>query len=175
MENDPRPDLIEDSELWTTVLRIADSNLVGVLNAMRCGGTRLVKKKGKYKLEPIIDPKIGWGSEEEYHRVCNKWLLPIAIELTNLFAQIDDAIAKEAGLLVCIAGELYMRDVSSNAAVFVERLDGNFNCYRLVWYDAVDGTRRIKTEKFYARDTTFHEAVKKAQQIIQFYEKIKGG
>jgi hypothetical protein len=85
-----------------------------------------------------------------------------------------DQIAIEAGLFVGISRELWMRDVSGSSAVFVEKGDVGYDCYRLVWYKArEDGIRRIAKEKRYVRGGSFNMAIDKAKSLISFYTKLK--
>lgn len=83
---DPRPDLAEDSHLWNELLCIAyafhpllpekNAEFCGVLNGMRCGGTRLRQGKNGWVLRPDIDPtgRVAWVSQEEYEYFRDKYL-----------------------------------------------------------------------------------------------------
>lgn len=81
---DPRPDLADDHHLWQRFLKLACNlpdeknafELVGVLNGIRCGGTLLVKGQSGYILRPLIDPKRGWSSQQEYEEMRDKYLKP---------------------------------------------------------------------------------------------------
>src|SRR5690625_2190083 len=47
---EPRPDLEEDSRLWIAVLSMAwyrDRQLHGLLHGLRCGGSRLERRRGR--------------------------------------------------------------------------------------------------------------------------------
>jgi hypothetical protein len=83
---DPRPDLAEDSHLWNELLRIAyefhpqlpekNAEFCGVLNGMRCGGTRIRAGKNGWVLRPDIDPtgRVAWSSQAEYDEMKQKYL-----------------------------------------------------------------------------------------------------
>lgn len=83
---DPRPDLAEDSHLWNELLRIAyqfhpmepekSAEFCGVLNGMRCGGTRIRPGKSGWVLRPDIDPtgRVAWSSQAEYDEMKEKYL-----------------------------------------------------------------------------------------------------
>jgi len=76
---DPRPDLKEDSGLWTALLELAagyDEELCAVLNGFRCGGTRLRFGETRWVLRPDIDPSgyTGWTSQAEYDEAGAKYL-----------------------------------------------------------------------------------------------------
>ena len=76
---DPRPDLAEDSELWTRFLHLAEDEnkkLTGALHGFRCQGTRIVQGKKGYLLRPELDPSKGWKSRQEYEKERDKWLMP---------------------------------------------------------------------------------------------------
>ena len=76
---DPRPDLVEDSELWTRFLHLAEDEnkkLTGALHGFRCQGTRIVQGKKGYLLRPELDPSKGWKSRQEYEKERDKWLMP---------------------------------------------------------------------------------------------------
>lgn len=81
---DPRPDLTEDHHLWRRLLKASHNlpdeqeayKVTGVLNGIRCGGTLIVRGNGGYVLRPLIDPKRGWSSQEEYEAMRDKYLKP---------------------------------------------------------------------------------------------------
>ena len=84
---DPRPDLIEDSELWTRLLELAserDKDLAGTLHGFRCQGTRLKRGRTSYVLRPDIDPVRAWPSQAEYEKERDKWLKPYTKEIAVL-------------------------------------------------------------------------------------------
>ena len=54
---DPRPDLIEDSQLWKKILKIAeitDEKAYHILHGFRCGGAKLEIKNNKVNMKPRI-------------------------------------------------------------------------------------------------------------------------
>jgi hypothetical protein len=80
---DPRPDLVDDSELWAALLELAgyrSGELFGALHGMRCMGTRIrrASKGYVYILRPDIDPTgcLAWETEEQYKEARDKWLKP---------------------------------------------------------------------------------------------------
>lgn len=95
---DPRPDLTEDSELWSRLLTLAKveterlnnkttvkqeqtGSFFGVLHGFRCAGTRLRRSEtgsGMYVLRPDIDPtgERAWMNEAEYKQFCMRYLAP---------------------------------------------------------------------------------------------------
>lgn len=93
---DPRPDLKEDSELWTAILKnAARSNLelYGILHGFRCMGTRLKhNSKGNVVLRPDIDPTgaRAWASQQEYDQAKNRYLVPHHAEITELLSELGD-------------------------------------------------------------------------------------
>ena len=95
---DPRPDLAEDSVLWSRLLALAKEeterlnnkttvkqkqtgSFFGVLHGFRCAGTRLRRSEtgsGMYVLRPDIDPtgERAWLSQEEYEQFRDRYLAP---------------------------------------------------------------------------------------------------
>lgn len=76
---DPRPDLKEDTALWTALLELAheyDDEICAVLNGFRCGGTRLKFGESRWVLRPDIDPtgRIAWESQAAYDEMKEKYL-----------------------------------------------------------------------------------------------------
>lgn len=84
---DPRPDLADDHYLWNQLLRIAyefnreeraqSAEFCGVLNGMRCGGTRLRPGKNGWVLRPDIDESgvVAWQSQTEYDTYKERYLV----------------------------------------------------------------------------------------------------
>lgn len=99
---DPRPDLSEDSELWSELLTIANSfhpnekeknkKFCLVLHGMRCGGTRLRQGKNGWVLRPDIDPtgRVAWISQEEYEYFRDKYLKEWMIWLKFSLKRLDE-------------------------------------------------------------------------------------
>lgn len=94
---DPRPDLTEDSALWSRLLTLAKAederlnnktvkqkqtgSFFGVLHGFRCAGTRLRRSEtgsGMYVLRPDIDPtgERAWINEAEYKQFSMRYLAP---------------------------------------------------------------------------------------------------
>ena len=103
---DPRPDLTEDSALWSRLLTLAKAeterlnnkitvkqeqtgSFFGVLHGFRCAGTRLRRSEtgsGMYVLRPDVDPtgERAWISREEYELYRGKYLAPWKDELIKI-------------------------------------------------------------------------------------------
>lgn len=101
---DPRPDLNElghDSELWVQLLQLAneaDSKLAGILHGFRCQGTILRKNpRWGYVLQPVINSKIGWSSQDDYNRQRAKWLDPYRQDIIKILGALarDGKVQKE--------------------------------------------------------------------------------
>jgi len=95
---DPRPDLVEDSELWTKLLQLAEAknpDLAEILNVFRCMGTRVRQGEKGYILRPDIDAtgSQAWTSLEEYGQDKNKWLKPRAREIKELLQSLSGEVA----------------------------------------------------------------------------------
>jgi len=92
---DPRPDLAEDSALWSLLLNVAheiNPQLAGNLHGFRCSGTRLKRnKRWGLVMEPILpDAGIsssvtGWRDRDDYKAMAQKYLQPYHGELLQLF------------------------------------------------------------------------------------------
>ena len=103
---DPRPDLTEDTVLWSIVLDVAretNPQLAANLHGFRCIGTRLKRnKKWGLVMEPILpDGKVGagaaaginsdvtdWQDRDDYKAMAQKYLRPYHKELLQLFRRI---------------------------------------------------------------------------------------
>ena len=98
LHEDPRPDLEGDHYLWERFLKLACNlpdekeafELVKVLNGMRCAGTRMVKGRASYILRPLIDEQKGWGSQEEYEEMRDKYLKPYSDKVKVLLKLLTD-------------------------------------------------------------------------------------
>lgn len=82
---DPRPDLQQDSSLWSAVLVAAadDPVLQGLLHGLRCGGARLERRgNGTLKLDyrPLLDT---WQEEH----LLTDWLMPNRNKIAQVFRQ----------------------------------------------------------------------------------------
>jgi len=83
-QQDPRPDIQDDHDLWVEVLITAyrrDGRLHGVLHGFRCAGCKLVEEDGRLKLK---------GNYPEYAEDRRKWLMPMKEAVMELFREIED-------------------------------------------------------------------------------------
>ncbi|MHB8171247.1 MAG: hypothetical protein ACYDG6_06860 [Thermincolia bacterium] len=81
-ENDPRPDLQDDHELWVYTLKNAKEKYhetYGVLHGLRCCGAKLEETKLSLKLLPGNISATDWDAWKP------KWLAPIREKLKELF------------------------------------------------------------------------------------------
>ena len=98
---DPRPDLVEDSVLWSLLLNVAretNSQLAANLHGFRCIGTRLKRnKKWGLVIEPILPEGgeggtesgvTGWQDRDDYKAASQKYLRPYHKELLEFFRMI---------------------------------------------------------------------------------------
>lgn len=71
---DPRPDLAKtptESILYGVLLMKAwakNRELAMLLHGFRCQGTKLVVTPNAVKLQPVIDPRIGWPTQDDYDK-----------------------------------------------------------------------------------------------------------
>ena len=92
---DPRPDLNDDSAIWTELLKLAMSRhgeeLAGILHGFRCGGTRIKRGRNGYVLRPDVDPTgtVAWPSVEEYEAMRDKYLAPWREQVTELLKEVS--------------------------------------------------------------------------------------
>lgn len=93
---DPRPDLVEDTDLWERVLTMAketdpapgtERSLFGLLHGLRCGGARLVRTKMSLKLD--YEPVLECCDKEE---LMMQWLEPAKEDLRRLFRQVASGL-----------------------------------------------------------------------------------
>ncbi len=91
--SDPRPELLEDSLAWAHLLAFAApdksdlAGLFGVLHGARCGGALLSFTKGRWRIEPRIDPDehlSSWHDLEAWELDRGRFLLPHRARLTKL-------------------------------------------------------------------------------------------
>ena len=91
---DPRPELSEDSALWSTLLEIAFKvdpvKLHGKLHFLRAAGTRIKPGQKGYVLRPdIAGPGgNGWESMQEYEEVKREWLMEHKGQIAKLLSQL---------------------------------------------------------------------------------------
>ena len=85
---DPRPDLPEDTVLWTKLLELAwDSeapDLFFTLHGFRCNSLRLIKGARGYVLRPEFDEHSGWEDKADYEAARDKMLTPHRDEVARL-------------------------------------------------------------------------------------------
>ncbi|WP_143014376.1 MULTISPECIES: hypothetical protein [unclassified Paenibacillus] len=101
---DPRPDLADDMHLWHVLLKMAaeddqragrvygvdDNTLCGVLNGIRCGGTRIRPGKNGWVIRPDIDPSghTAWTTQEEYDYIKARYLQPWVSQIAGLLQEL---------------------------------------------------------------------------------------
>ncbi len=112
---DPRPDLYEDSTLWSLVLEIAhktNPQLAANLHGFRCIGTRLKRSRKwglvmepilpgdevetggevggeeKTKIRATLGNETGWQDRNDYKKTAQEYLRPYHKELIELFKKI---------------------------------------------------------------------------------------
>jgi hypothetical protein len=97
IELDPRPDLISDSEKWTTFLVLANlknKELASILHGFRCCGLRLHKGSECWALRPDFDPENSkWLTKGEYVKDRDKWLTTYQQEIIKLLDMLGGAAA----------------------------------------------------------------------------------
>ncbi len=88
---DPRPDLVADTELWSRLLGLAHdldgadaAGIYGVLLALRCCGAKLLSGDGTLRLLP------GQLTGEEYAADRERWLAPRRDALEQLLRAASD-------------------------------------------------------------------------------------
>ena len=87
---DPRPDLVSDHELWKLLLtQVVDDEETGLtLNGARCAGCTLKWENGTYHIVPIIDPRLGFDSEQDWLEFREKWLVPMGRQIAAYLRQL---------------------------------------------------------------------------------------
>lgn len=83
---DPRPDLPEDSQLWSYLLQRSEDKWFW--NAVRCAGFRLVQDRGSFILQPTIDNQLGFDNEQAYQEFRTRWMLPRKDEIQETLRKI---------------------------------------------------------------------------------------
>jgi|GEM_PF-4251892 len=90
---DPRPELVVDSLAWAHLLAYASTDradfrgLFGVLHGARRGGALLRFDRGRWRVEPRIDPAeltSIWHDQEAWEADRGRYLLPHRARLTKL-------------------------------------------------------------------------------------------
>jgi hypothetical protein len=86
---DPRPDLTEDSELWTRFLNLCyDLKLFRNLITFREIGTRISKTSKGYEFIPEVGPN-AWESAEFFQEIKVKCLAPYRNELVIMLKYLE--------------------------------------------------------------------------------------
>lgn len=96
---DPRPEMTDDSELWTRLFKIMTrlgmnkTQLYGTLHGFRCMGTRIIPgKSGGYVLRGDVDPE---GRKAfylgEYEELRDKYLKPHVKSITELMRLLKES------------------------------------------------------------------------------------
>jgi hypothetical protein len=93
---DPRPDLIQDSNLWTKLFKLipelenknAASLLQKRLWTMRCFGAMLKPTVNGLKFEPIVGPGCTWEYEIDFDNDKIKYLKPYTAEISWLLKKV---------------------------------------------------------------------------------------
>lgn len=84
---DPRPDLVDDSVLWSFLLRRVEDQWFW--HGLRCVGFRLIQDQRGLILRPTIgDIRLGFETEQEYIDFRHQWLLPRKEEISNTLRKI---------------------------------------------------------------------------------------
>jgi hypothetical protein len=79
--DDPRPDLTNDTELWTTFLMIAmlvEEQLAHILHGFRCAGARLIKTNAGYVMRSEFNKNSLWDNQGEYDQDKKQYLVKYA-------------------------------------------------------------------------------------------------
>lgn len=89
IEEDPRPDLAEDSVLWRILLTVArqyqGGKLFGLMHGLRCGGSRLVwESKAPPTLKLNTDVLLRTMGRDA---LVEKWLKPNQADISYILAE----------------------------------------------------------------------------------------
>lgn len=93
---DPRPELIQDTNLWTKLFNLipelenkqAAAALQKHLWAIRCFGVMLNPTGNGLKFEPIVGLDCAWEHEIDFEEVKIKYLKPYVAEITCLLKKV---------------------------------------------------------------------------------------
>jgi hypothetical protein len=95
--SDPRPEIIQDSNLWKKLLRLIptleDKDIAGILQkrlwTLRSAGTMLKPTSdGGLKFVPIIRQGSDWENEDFFKEMAKKHLKPYAKEINYLLGKV---------------------------------------------------------------------------------------
>ena len=96
LEDDPRPDLSDDTNYWRAVLTEAkkiDNQLHGNLHGFRCAGAKLELDDGQLQLIPDIgQDNWVWPDKQSYLRDRRKFLMPFKAEIKDIFEKVGKLI-----------------------------------------------------------------------------------
>jgi hypothetical protein len=93
---DPRPELIQDTNLWTKLFSLipelenkqATAALQKHLWAIRCFGVMLKPAVNGLRFEPIVGPDCAWEYEVDFEEMKIKYLKPYVTEITWLLKKV---------------------------------------------------------------------------------------
>lgn len=93
---DPRPELIQDTNLWTKLFglipELENKGIVALLQrrlwTMRCFGVMLKPTAKGLKFEPIVGPECTWEYEIDFEEAKIKYLKQYVTEITWLLKKV---------------------------------------------------------------------------------------
>jgi hypothetical protein len=95
-----------------------------------------------------------------------------------------DQMARKAGMLIAVSEKLYMSELanrkfdtqgnvkSPGSAIFLEREDEIFKCYKLSWLVETEGVQEIYRDKEYEAGS-FNLALRRAKWIIDWHNGMR--
>lgn len=96
LQNDPRPELVQDSKIWQRLLRAtmaledrdkAERLLIGMWQ-IRALGAQIRPSRDGFRIAPLLQPDGAWESEAEYKDVAGRHLGDCAAEIKQLIQQV---------------------------------------------------------------------------------------
>lgn len=96
--SDPRPDIEQDSNLWTKLFRLIpkldDKEKAELLHkrlwTIRALGTMLKQTREGLKFIPIVGEKCNWIYEIDFEEAKHIYLKPYAAEISELLRKVND-------------------------------------------------------------------------------------
>lgn len=96
LQNDPRPELVQDSKIWTRLLRATlaledtgkSRRLLTGLWQIRALGAQIRLSHDGFRIIPLIQPNGVWESEAEYKEIAGRHLGDCAPEIKQLLQQV---------------------------------------------------------------------------------------
>ena len=82
--DDPRPDLISDTELWArflVIVKSVDEQLAFALHGFRCAGARLIKQPTGYVIRPEFNKNSLWETQTEYEEYKKVFLVTHTVKI----------------------------------------------------------------------------------------------